>query len=100
MGLFRAHLFGSRRSYHDESDQQNCPTRQHPVPLSQSAMLINSLFTITFAVERPDELRTWLTCSIPPTGTKSAVDDDLAALTTRTVAAAFCIGSHFDVRAP
>jgi hypothetical protein len=28
------------------------------------------------------------------------MDDDLAALTTRTVAAAFCIGSHFDVRAP
>jgi hypothetical protein len=46
--------------------------RQHPVPLSQSAMLINSLFTITFAVELLDELRAWLTCSIPPTGTKSA----------------------------
>jgi hypothetical protein len=28
------------------------------------------------------------------------MDDDLAALTTRTVAAAFCIGSHFDVRGP
>jgi hypothetical protein len=27
------------------------------------------------------------------------MDDDLAALTTRTVAVAFCIGSHFDVRA-
>jgi hypothetical protein len=26
--------------------------------------------------------------------------DDLAALNTRTAAAAFCIGSHFDVRAP
>jgi hypothetical protein len=28
------------------------------------------------------------------------MDDDLAALTTRAVAAAFFIGSHFDVRAP
>jgi hypothetical protein len=50
-------------------------------------MLINTLFTITFAVELLAELRTWLTCSIPPTSTKSADGDDLAALTTRTVAA-------------
>jgi hypothetical protein len=63
-------------------------------------MLINSLFTITFAVERPDELRAWLTCSIRLLARKVLMDDDLAALTTRTVAAAFCIGSHFDVRAP
>jgi hypothetical protein len=31
---------------------------------------------------------------------KVLMGDDLAALTTRTVAAPFCIGSHFDVRAP
>jgi hypothetical protein len=64
MRLFEAHLFGSRRSSHDEANQQNCAMRQHPVPLSQSAMLINSLFTITFAVELLDELRAWLTCSL------------------------------------
>jgi hypothetical protein len=63
-------------------------------------MLINSLFTITFAVELLAELRTWLTCSIRLLARKVLMDEGLAALTTRTVAAAFCIGSHFDVRAP
>ena len=37
MGLFKAHLFGRRLSSHAETNQQKCRTRQHPVPLSQSA---------------------------------------------------------------
>jgi hypothetical protein len=63
-------------------------------------MLINSLFTITFDVERSDELRAWLTCALRLLARKVLMDDDLAALTMRTVAAAFCIDSLFDVRAP
>src|SRR5262245_54811995 len=61
MGLFGAHLFGNRRSCHEETDHQHRPKDQHPVPLSPNATPINVLFTITFTVELLGELRTWLT---------------------------------------
>jgi len=61
-------------------------------------MLINTLFTITFAVELLAELRTWLTCSIRLLARKVLMDDDLAALTARLPPR--CIGSHFHVRVP
>src|SRR5262245_25969333 len=45
-GLPKAHLFGGRRSSHDEPNQQKRPTCKHPVPLfppRQCSLILYSL---------------------------------------------------------